>query len=189
MSTPEDDCAREKLEADKKAGLKQFLALQVNNKRTADEQVKYQELLKAYGAQVVKNPKLIKEAQQKEDVDVSYAIAGVQKSILEQIIKDYEETPGRKAEQRNGGTVFAFANQEEAVAFFKTQADKGRPFEVNCIEKDHCMYSDGMGVFVHGTKVEVQAYKKNPDAFDLGEDGALKKKEPQEEEQRNMNFK
>lgn len=180
MSTPEEDVAREKLEAEKKEGLKQFFALQANNRRTEEEEKKYQQLLNQYAKDILKNPNLIKEVTGKEEV--KFALEGVRKEILDQMIKDYEKTPGRKIEERDGKPCFTFNNQEEAVAFFEEQAKQGRPFQAYCKETDHCVYSDGTN-FVHGTLKEVEAYKKNPEAFDLGEHGALKAKAPQEEEQ------
>ncbi|MFA1394334.1 hypothetical protein SCO06_06745 [Legionella pneumophila serogroup 6] len=40
---------------------------------------------------------------------------------------------------------------------------------------DHRVYSDGKGVFVHGTNAEVMDYLKNKEKYDVGKDGALAK--------------
>ncbi len=180
MSTPEDDVVRERQEAERKEGLKKFFDLQAMNKRSKEQEQQYQQLLNQYAKDILKNPNLIKEVTGKEEV--KFALEGVRKEILDQMIKDYEKTPGRKIEERDGKPCFTFNSQEEAVSFFEEQAKQGRPFQAYCKEKDHCVYSDGTN-FVHGTLKEVEAYKKNPGAFELGEHGALKAKAPQEEAQ------
>ncbi len=176
MSTRQQDLDAE---LKKEADLKKFFELQENNKRSEAQEEEYHRLLAAYGKEIIKNPDMIKGKKQEE---VNYAIQGIQQDIFKQIIKDYEEKTGRKIEERDGKPCFTFPSQEDAVSFFEDQAKQGRPFQVYCKEKDHCIYSDGTN-FVHGTLKEVEAYKKNPEAFELGEHGALKAKEPQEQEQ------
>lgn len=167
----------------KEADLKKFFELQGNNKKTEQEQEEYNLLLAAYGKEVIKTPDIIKDKKQEE---VNYVVKGIQNDFLKQIIKDYEkEKPGRKVEEKDGNTIFTFDSKEDAISFFKGQAEKGRPFEVYNQAIDHCIYSDGTN-FVHGTLKEVQAYKKNPESFNLGENGALTAKEPQEQETTTM---
>lgn len=170
-------------ELKKEAELKKFFELQANNKKTEQEQEEYNLLLAAYGKDVIKNPDIIKDKKQEE---VNYVVQGIQNDIFKQIIKDYEEEkPGRKVEEKDGNTIFTFDSQEDAISFFKEQAEKGRPFEVYNPATDHCIYSDGTN-FVHGTLKDVQAYKQNPESFNLGENGALTAKEPQEQETTTM---
>ncbi|WP_133138033.1 hypothetical protein [Legionella rowbothamii] len=166
-------------ELKKDAELKKFFALHENNKKTAKEVEEYNLLLATYGKEILKNPDIIKDQKQE---NVNYHAPKMQKDTYEQIKKDYEESkPGRTVEEQDGHVSFSFESKEEAISFFKGQAEKGRAFEVYDSATDHCIHSDGKN-FVHGTLKEVQAYKQNPEAFNLGKDGALKAKEAEAHE-------
>ncbi|CEG56074.1 hypothetical protein [Legionella fallonii] len=179
MSTPREDVEQQVRK--KEEDLKLFIQLQENTKRTEKEEEEYKLLLAEYGKQIIKDPSIIKGIK-KDDKEVDYVLDKIQKDVLQKIIKDYEEKTGRKVEEKEGRTCFAFGSQDEAVAFFKEQADQGRPFQVYCKEKDHCIYSDGTN-FVHGTLADVEAYKKNADDYKIGPNGALEKNAPQQEQE------
>jgi hypothetical protein len=161
--------------------LKIFIQLQENKARNEKDEEQYQHLLAEYGKQIIKDPSIIK-GMKKDDKEVDYVLDKIQKDVLQKIIKDYEEKTGKKIEEKDGRACFTFQSQEDAIAFFKGQAEQGRPFQVYCKEEDHCIYSDGTN-FVHGTLADVVAYKKNADDYKVGPNGALEKNAPQQDEQ------
>ena len=159
--------------------LKLFIELQENKARNEKEEERYQQLLAEYSKQILKDPSIIK-GMKKDDKEVDYVLDKIQKDVLKKIIKNYEEKTGRTVEEKEGQTIFTFPRKEDAVAFFKEQAEQGRPFQVYSKEKDHCIYSDGTN-FVHGTLADVEAYKKNADNYKVGPDGALENVTPKEQ--------
>ncbi|MBP6917759.1 MAG: hypothetical protein KBB94_02440 [Legionellaceae bacterium] len=157
--------------------LEHFTLLHENHKRTAEEEEIYKQLLDKYGAQVLKDPSVINKIKTSDNVDYG---AQIKADALKSISQDYETETREKVQQIEGRPHFAFSNKEEAITFFAKQAQKGRPFEAYNKSLDHCMYSDGKN-FVQGTKAEVEAYKKNPDNYDIGVQGGLTPKTAPEE--------
>lgn len=97
---------------------------------------------------------------------------------LKKLVEEYNKNHKPAIDLNAAGKeiVFVFKNKEEALDFFRSQVKNG-PFQVYNRESDHCIYSDG-NTLVHGKLAEVDAYKKNPEAFNIGNDGALQKKGP-----------
>ncbi|KTD23868.1 Uncharacterised protein [Legionella lansingensis] len=192
MSTKKEDAKKdvkedlEKQQKEKEEALQQFVLLQENRKRNAQEEEAYQKLLAQYGDEIIKNPDLLKTVK-KEEKEVSYVVQTIHIDLMQREYEKQFESEGRKVEKTEEGIVFKFKSKEEAVSFFQDQAKKGRAFEVYNANKDvdHCMYSDGKGNFVQGTKAQIAEYKADPEKFkekfDIGEDGALKEKEPKQE--------
>ena len=166
---------------EKTADVKRFSALDKisKDKRQAEEEAEYQALVKKYGEQDLKD--LSKQQGKEEEVTCVAPNASLKDPKWQAICKEYKDTTGRDAETtEEGGLSFSFNNKEEAISFFKGQAEQGRDFQVYDKEHDHCIYSDGKN-FMHGTMKDVEGYKKNPEDFNLNKDGALSRKdaEPQ----------
>lgn len=179
MSSNEKEVADE-FSDEKKENIKKFLELQQMQKRSADDEIEYQRLLSLVGKEILSNPTLLKGL---ENTEVNYSlvkndtIKGLQKKDLDALLKAYESQTGRSPIQDGDGTSLSFSSQAEAVAFFQDQAKQGLAFDMYCAAQDHRVYSDGQGNFVQGTHKEVGDYLKNPDNYEINEDGSLEKKE------------
>ncbi|CEK09984.1 hypothetical protein [Legionella hackeliae] len=176
MSTPEDKV---------KQDLNRLRELHSLKERDQKIQEEYQRLYDAYKDQIVKNPNLLKPEDKQNPQE--YQIKTTKKGFAAEILKDYEKATGKKPVETDEGVALAFANQEEAVKFFKGQAKQNRAFDAYCAKEDHRVYSDGKGTFVHGTMADVTAYLKDPKGFKLDESGKLSAKEPESTHQSSPN--
>ncbi|MCL9683896.1 hypothetical protein [Legionella maioricensis] len=158
----------------KEASIKLFRELHENKKRNEAQEEEYRRLLELHGHEIISHPELLKK---KKEEKTEYAVNPVFAKDIKAIIADYKEKTGKEPEQTEQGVVLAFNKQEDAISFFKEQSSKGRAFDMYCAAKDHRVYSDGKGLFVHGTRKEVGEYLKKPEDFELGKDGKLTKKE------------
>lgn len=119
-----------------------------------------------------------KEEKQAPVEEQKFTISKTKKNDKEEIDRDYELKFGKAPGKENGGTSYAFKSDQEAVDFFKSQSEKGRSFQVYKRGEDKCMYSDGEH-FVRGTIAQVEEWKKDHKAFNIGENGALEKINPE----------
>lgn len=159
-ATSEEDKIKEK-------NIEKLVNLRKNIRSLKDEEEKeYKRLLNLYGPEILLNPKILNKTKKEK-----YSIDAAPKNDREKIIKDYKDKTGKDPVETDQGMALDFNSQEEAISFFKDQAVKQRAFDVYNPEKNHRMYSDGKGVFVQGTKNEVDAYLKNPKDFELDNNG------------------
>ncbi|KTD08738.1 hypothetical protein [Legionella jamestowniensis] len=170
MSTPEDKVKQIQ-------EINRLKELSKKNYRSLDEEDEYERLFKTHGENILKK----KSSSEEDKPPQQYQVDTKKKGFNEDLLKDYEKETGKKPlEGKEGGVALAFDSREEAVKFFKGQAGKNRAFDAYNTSEDHRMYSDGKGLFVQGKKAEVDAYLKNPKAFDLDkESGKLTAKEPE----------
>ncbi|ASQ46644.1 hypothetical protein [Legionella clemsonensis] len=169
MSTPEDKVKQNQ-------EIARLRELHQTKNRTSDQENEYKRLLDAYRESILKNKRLLEE----DKPQPQYQLDSKKKGFVAELLEDYKKETGKEPIAQPGGLVaLHFDSQEDAVKFLQEQAKKNRGFDAYDKEKDHRMYSDGKGTFVHGTKVEVDAYLKNPKSFDLDKTGRLTAKEPE----------
>ncbi|WP_051555076.1 hypothetical protein [Legionella fairfieldensis] len=188
MSTPEDRIKEEnqKKEQDIKR-LIELHGLQVN-KMTKEEKAEYKHLLAMYEKEILTAPSAFRPQTEhliyfKEPPlnKTNLTTSDLIKDDLKPMLEDYKRKTGKEPDKTDKGVAFTFKTQNDAVSFFKEQATKGHSFTVYCATRDHCIFSDGNGSIVQGTKAEIDAYRKNPENYKVDEKGALTSKNTPEE--------
>lgn len=148
------------------------------NQRNEAENIRINQLTQLYAREISK----MKLAAQEQQYQVNPDMNPAQKNDFLELLKDYNRKYNAKVvlpEDPKKPCYLTFKNQEEAINFFREQAEKGQAFEMYDEEHDHCVYSDGSSKqLVHGTLAEVAAYKENSENYDVGEGGKLISKAP-----------
>lgn len=166
--------------ADKEKEIAEYQKLmQINAKdRTDEENNRMMQLAMIYQAEINSMKAL---AADEEKYNVTPDPNPAKRNDFLDIIKDYNEKYGadlKPSEDPEKPCVLVFKDKEDAINFFREQAQKGRAFQVYNKETNHCIYSDGSGNIVHGTKEEVEQYKENPGGYKVNEDGTFQSTAP-----------
>lgn len=168
------NCVRDAMETEedktKQSNIKRFKELHHQKERQLQEEEEYNRLFNQLRDEIIAHPESLKE-----EVELNYIFSEGAKPDLIELLKDYKDEFGKEPIPHKGGFALSFKSKEEAVDFFKSQSEKGRAFDMYNASIDHRVYSDGKGVFVHGTNAEVMDYLKNKEKYEVGKDGALAK--------------
>lgn len=90
----------------------------------------------------------------------SFEIKAANENDWAKVVADFEEKFGK---ERNKNGTLQFTTYEEADAFFKDQASKGRAFLAQEVNRDNYVFSDGKGHYLMGSKAEIVSYCKEND--------------------------
>ncbi|MCL9689091.1 hypothetical protein [Legionella maioricensis] len=85
----------------------------------------------------------------------SFGPKSVNEKVLAAIIADFEEQFGK---EHVHGECMCFPDNVAANDFFQKQANKGRAFLEQEVNKDNYAFSDGEGHYLMGSKDEINSY-------------------------------